>query len=101
MDQFHAALSAKDYGAVDALIDPEFRAEVTRERLDKVRSTLGEMRSSKMTNYTVIYEMRAAKVRLDYESQYANGAAKEVFEVKQQTGKNTISGYRIDSPLLK
>jgi hypothetical protein len=100
VDRFHRDLGAQDYGGLAALIDPEFRADVTKERLEKIRSRLGDMRAAKMTNYTVIYEMRAAKVRLDYDTQFANARAKEVFEVKQQDGKNTISGYRIDSPLL-
>ncbi len=98
--EFHKDLSAKEYDRLGTLIDPEFRAEATNDRFNQVRTTLGELRSSKMSNYTVIYEMRAAKVRLDFDSQFLRGPAKEVFEVKQQNGKNSITGYRIDSPLL-
>ena len=66
----------------------------------RVKTKLGDFQSSQVTTFNVLYLLTHAQVRLDYDSVFKLGKAKEVFELRQGNGNTSMVGYRIDSPRL-
>lgn len=104
VDQFHTDFNAGRYAEIYNGADPEFRKDTKLEDFvqyeSQVKSKLGDFQSSQVTNFNVLYLLTHAQVRLDYDSVFRLGKAKEVFELRQGNGKTSMVGYRIDSPLL-
>ncbi len=104
MDQFHSDFNSGRYEEIYRGADPEFRKDTKLEDFVKyeslVKARLGDFQSSQVTNFNVLYLLTHAQVRLDYDSVFKMGKAKEVFELRQGNGKTSMVGYRIDSPLL-
>jgi hypothetical protein len=104
VDQFHADFNAGRYQEIYNGADPEFRKDTKLDDFVKyeslVKTKLGDFQSLQVTNFNVLYLLTHAQVRLDYDSVFKLGKAKEVFELRQGNGKTSMVGYRIDSPLL-
>ena len=104
MDLFHTSFNAGRYAEIYNGANSDFRKEVNLEEFQKyaalVKTKLGDFQSSEVTNFNVLYLLTHAQVRLDYESVFKLGKAKEAFELRQGDGKTTMVGYRTDSPLL-
>ena len=104
VDDFHTDFNAGRYEEIYNVADPEFRKEAKLEDFVKyesmVKAKLGGFQSLQVTNFNVLYLLTHAQVRLDYDSVFKLGKAKEVFELRQGNGKTSMVGYRIDSPLL-
>ncbi len=104
MDRFHADFNASRYAEIYKGADPEFRKDTKQDDFVRyaslARSKLGDFQSSQVTNFNVLYLLTHAQVRLDYDSVFQLGKAKEVFELRQGSGKTSMVGYRVDSPLL-
>ena len=103
-DRFHTDFNGGRYAEIYQGADPEFRKDTRLDDFAKyeslVKSKLGDFQSLQVTNFNVLYLLTHAQVRLDYDSVFKLGKAKEVFELRQAKGKTSMVGYRIDSPLL-
>jgi hypothetical protein len=104
VDAFRTQYNASQFRLIYQATDRDFQSTAQLPEFvayeQTVQSKLGAFQSAEVTNYNVVYVFGGSEVRLDYDSKYAKARAPETFTVKVKSGKATISGYRIDSPLL-
>ena len=104
VDQFHDKYSRDQFAEIYSSVDDDFRSSAKLPEWvayqKSVKDTLGNFRSTELTNFNVMYVWGKSEVRLDYLSQFEKGKAQETFEVSVRRDKAVLSGYRVDSPLL-
>jgi len=101
---FHDRYNAQQYDAIYDEAGPAFRASASKRDFVAYEANshekLGDLKSADIANYNILYLFAGPQVRLDYNSQFANGDAVESFEIHFKNDKPVIDAYRIDTPLL-
>jgi hypothetical protein len=102
---FHQRYNSQQYDAIYDEAGPSFRASASKRDFVAYEANshekLGELKSSDIANYNILYLFSGPQVRLDYNAQFLNGHAVESFEVHFKDDKPLIDAYRIDTPLLE
>lgn len=104
MKRFHDHYNSRRYDAIYDESGPAFRASSSKRDFVRYEANahekLGDLKSTEIANYNLLYLFSGPQVRLDYNSQFSSGHAVESFEINFKNKNAMIDAYRIDTPLL-
>lgn len=100
--QFHMALMGGDFAGIYDRAARELQQSQSQQDfvayLQKVRSTLGEVKGAERT----ATQVEGRRVTLTYKTAYANGPATEEFVIRADEGQAPVLvAYRLLTPALK
>ena len=104
VSRFHRLYNAENYSAIYTSADQAFQNAMSEADyvtfMSAVHRKLGSLKSSADAGWRVSQTLNGTQIALAFSSEFAEGAATEQFLFKMSSGKPSLIGYHINSPLL-
>jgi len=104
VSRFHSLYNAESYSVIYTSADTDFRKGTSETDyltfMSAIHRKLGIHKSSVDAGWGVFKGLHGTQVTLVFNSQFAQGAATEQFTYRVSSGKPSLIGYHINSPLL-
>jgi uncharacterized protein DUF4019 len=104
VSQFHSLYNSEDYSSIYASTDDAFKKATSEADYETfmaaIHRKLGAQKSSTSASWTVSQTLSGTQVVLTFKTEFAEGAASERFVFRTASGKASLLGYNINSPLL-
>ena len=102
--EFHQRLDAEQYDQIYTTASDDFRASTSQsdstELFAAVHRKLGKVLSAHQRTFAVNTTLTGTSVRLQYDTEFAEGKATEAFVFTLSGDKATLFSYNINSPTL-
>lgn len=105
VEDFHTQMGAEQFAQIYSNASDELKKSATEKDFENVLATmhkkLGAYKSAKQTGFNAGSNNGVSSIKLDYETEYAEGKATETFIYKVEGEKVSLLSFNIESEALK